>query len=70
MKTKVGRPAKNFFWRDKSGRGLTNNFTLTELCKSFTGETDRSGEYVAGWARLADVGEKWENEIHEITRTL
>lgn len=59
---------KKFLWKDKSGRGFTNNFTQTEVKKNFTGEQSWQGESAYSFALNADVGDDWENSVHKITR--
>lgn len=58
---------KKFFWKDKSGRGFSNTWTLTELKKAMAGE--RSDDQAAStWAKEAEVGDEWSNSANKITR--
>jgi len=59
---------KKFFWKDKSGRGVTNTFNQREVKKNFTGERSWQGESAYSFALNADVGDDWENSVHKITR--
>lgn len=64
-----GRKPKNFLWRDLTGRGFTNNFNQTELKRVFVGEVNYDGKAVSTWAIDAYVGDTWQNNANEITRT-
>ena len=61
---------KQFFWRDKSGRGATGTFTLNEIKSAFKGERSWDDESAYTWAKEAEVGDRWENAANEITRTV
>lgn len=60
---------KEFFWKDKSGRGFSNTFNLQELKSAMKGERSYNDESAYTWAKDADVADEWENETHKITRT-
>jgi hypothetical protein len=64
-----GRKPKNFFWQDKSGRGFTNNFNMSEVKRAFIGERNYDGKAVSTWADGADVGDEWKNNANLIIRT-
>jgi len=60
---------KKFFWKDKSGRGFTNNsMNLDDLLK-LENDTDWNGDELHEWAENADEGDKWEDAANEITCT-
>lgn len=64
------KEAQSYFWQDKSGRGMTNTFTKSELPKVFKGERSYDGQAVSGWLKYdPSVGDVWENEVSRITRT-
>lgn len=62
---------KEFFWKDKSGRGFTNTFTLEDFRQedAWDDETNDDGVDVKSWAEGAEVGDVWRNDTNEITRT-
>lgn len=62
------RKAKEFFWRDKSGRGEKNTYTMSEVITSFKGETNDDGRAASTWAKAAEVGDRWESTDAELTR--
>lgn len=59
---------KQFFWKDKSGRGYTNTWNLLELKKAMKGEKNYDGKSASTWAQDAEVGDRWENAANEVTR--
>ena len=59
--------AKKFFYKDKSGRGFTNTFTLEGVKKAFKGERSWDDETITSWTKEAEEGDKWENAANEIT---
>lgn len=59
---------KEFFWKDLSGRGFTNTFTLTELKKAFAGEKNDDGIAISTWAKAADPGDECRNAANKIER--
>ena len=63
----VKRTMKKFFWKDKSGRGFTNTFTLDGLKKALKGERSWDDEAISKWAKDAEEGAKWENAANEVT---
>lgn len=65
-----------FLWVDKSGRGMTNDFSESGLLKAFheeeidEEEQSDNGERVAEWVdNTPAIGEVWENAANRITRT-
>lgn len=61
---------KEFFWKDKSGRGFTATYSKKELKEFFAHADDRSwdDEQAGEWADSAEVGDTWENSANHITR--
>lgn len=62
------KKSHQFFWQDKTGRGITNSFNQTEVKKNFIGERSWDGEAAYAYALRADIGDVWENETNKITR--
>lgn len=62
------RKAKEFFWRNKSGRGETNTFTMNDIKNSFRGERNIHGQAASTWAIAAEIGDKWESTDAELMR--
>lgn len=53
-------------WRDKSGRGYSNNkLTETDLLQ-WENEEDWNGNLLHEFAHDAEEGDKWENAANEI----
>lgn len=65
MKTEI----KKFSWKDKSGRGFTNNNIKLSKLKTWDDEVDWNGNNLHEWADNAIIGETWQNESSLITRT-
>ncbi len=64
------KEAQSYFWQDKSGRGMTNTFTKSELSSAFKGERNYDGQAMSGWLKYDPaVGAVWENESDRVTRT-
>lgn len=64
----------SFFWKDKSGRGLTKNFKKKELINAFLtkedGNTNYDGETIVEWLEKdPDIGDTWQNDTDIVTRT-
>lgn len=60
---------KEFFWKDRSGRGFSNTFDATELFVAFVNEVDSIEEFKE-WIETCDVGDEYDsgtpNEIKRI----
>ena len=52
---------KTFFWKDKSGRGFTNNNMTVEDLKNLENEEDWNGNELHEWAEDAEEGDEWED---------
>ena len=50
---------KKFFFKDKTGRGITGEFSLAEIY-TWDDEMDDSDNQLHDWATFADVGDEWE----------
>lgn len=50
---------KQFFWKDKTGRGFSNTLTLEDLMDM--DETNWDGDEIAEWAEEAEEGDEFEN---------
>lgn len=57
---------KQFFWKDKSGRGISNTFTLEEVKKLFKDNTNYDGDAIDDWADNANEGDVWENASEKV----
>lgn len=60
---------KEFFWKDKSGRGSSNTWSLSQLKKAMAGQRSDDDVAASTWAKDAEVGDTWRNAANEITRT-
>lgn len=58
---------KIFFWKDLSGRGFSNQWTLAQLKKAMAGERSDDGQAASTWAKEAEVGDEWSNAANQIT---
>jgi hypothetical protein len=58
---------KQFFWKDKSGRGITNTFTLDDVKNAFKDDTNDDGETINDWADNAKEGDVWQNSSDKVT---
>ncbi len=58
---------KQFFWKDKSGRGYSNTFTLADVMKQ-DNETNWDGDELHEWAANAEIGDEWENSSDKYVR--
>lgn len=58
---------KKFFWKDKSGRGFTQTFSLNAI-RAGGNERSWDDEPLKKWAREAEVGDVWENATDHYTR--
>jgi hypothetical protein len=56
-----------FFWKDKSGRGFSNQITLDTI-SGIENETNWDGEDLKEWAENAEIGDGWENATDKYTR--
>lgn len=57
-----------FSYKDKSGRGITNNnLTLSDLLK-WEDLQDWNGNSLHQWAEESEPGDQWENATVRITR--
>lgn len=53
---------KTFFWKDKTGRGITNIFISDEIIiEQNENEYNWDGEPLNEWATWAEEGDTWEN---------
>lgn len=59
---------KEFFWKDKTGRGFTNTLTTDDLLE-MEDEQDWNDESLHQFAVNADDGDKWETNASEIICT-
>lgn len=60
---------KDFFWKDKSGRGITAHFNESELAESFKDEVSYDGQTIEDWLEEDPiVGETWENAANMVMR--
>ena len=50
---------KEFFWKDKSGRGFSNTLTLEDL--QSIEEQNWDGDELADWANEAEQGDEFVN---------
>ncbi len=57
---------KRFFWKDKTGRGVTNTFT-TEDILTWDDEDEYDVEELHDWAESADAGDEWECRTMKLT---
>lgn len=59
---------KTFFWKDETGRGFTNNFTLEDIlnCQD---EENYDGDSLHEWAKNAEEGDTWKNKANSFTCT-
>lgn len=62
------KPEPTFFWKDKTGRGLTNTLPLGVIRADTTTDTNYDGKKLRKWAKNAEIGEVWENESEHYTR--
>jgi len=62
--------AKKFLWKDKTGRGIRNTFTLAEIIKLADSEDKEEweeGEYkeLSYWAETAEEGDEFETQTQK-----
>lgn len=62
-----GHEGKQFFWKDKTGRGYTNTFAWENL-KDDEDTTNWDGKSLSDWCREAETGEEFENAEEKYTR--
>lgn len=60
----LAAPKKSFMWKDKSGRGFKNTFTLVEIMQC-TDEQSWDGISLQEWANEAEEGDEWENATNK-----
>lgn len=65
----MAKVAKKYFVRDKSGRDGSATLNTEQVQQAFKGQKSWHGERIYAWIDRADVGDKWENNALEITRT-
>jgi len=58
--------AKKFFWKDKTGRGITNTLMLKDVL-NLENEQDYNDNFLHEWAENAEVGDEWEDRTMKFT---
>lgn len=66
MNTRI--PSKEFFFQDKTGRGITRTWTLSWLKVAMKGKKNYNGKAASTWSIDAEIGSVWENSECRITR--
>jgi len=59
---------KQFFWKDKTGRGFTGTLTQTQVKRNFLGERSWQGVSAYRYGLDAEIGDEWENSTSKIVR--
>jgi hypothetical protein len=57
---------KQFFWKDKTGRGFSNTLTLEDVL-NLEDEQDYSDNFLHEWAENAEEGDEWEDRTMKFT---
>lgn len=57
---------KTLFWKDKTGRGFSNMLTPEDIL-DLENEEDWNGELLHEWVEECESGDRWENQVSEIT---
>ena len=57
---------KKFFWKDKTGRGITNTLLLEDVL-GLEDEQDYNDNFLHEWAENAELGDEWEDRTMKFT---
>lgn len=66
---KTNKSAKKFLWKDKTGRGIKNTFTISEVNKLEVEDDEFEDENLSEWAEMAEEGDELEGRTMKLICT-